>query len=392
MEEDYSGSLSQFRLQGVEVTEKILGSSSYAEVVEVRYMGLSCVAKRFTYERYCTSTSMLEKWSRRCLEQCKLLGKLRHPNLVQFIGYYLEPDAIFPILVSERLHITLKNCLDKYGLLPDNMAFSIFRDVALALRYLHEHSPSITHRSLSSSKVILTKDMTAKLGGIRVIDDTSLKKPAPPLPTAEAAARRYQKLADTDFIKQDIYLFGLVMLHTITGSELFSSECFESYESISFCEADMVHSLLADIPQSHPLLDLMEKCLSMSPEIRPSTVTLLQKLSQVSANSPPLFNNCLEMLRKIDKDAENCVTMQAQLKKLSPQNSQDISQYNEIERLKEIVDRISAKNIVLQARLSSSSRSSSIEYEDDSRRHSMSQKQLKRQDNQCIRSPLDVSC
>lgn len=380
----------QYRLQSVEVTDRILGSGSSTDVIEVRYIGLTCAAKKFHFTRRPGYKSREAEYSRRCHEHCCLLGKLRHPNLVQFIGYYCEPNSLTPVTVYERIHITLANCMENYGPFPDSVNYSVLKDVAMALRYLHELAVPIAHRSLSASKVLLTRDMSAKLSDVGVAGITEM---TPNI--SESSDTRYVpqiviRPSPDEELKNDIHSYGLLMLHVLTGRCLLSEISSLSYnESVSFCESDMVEVLLNDIHDDHVLLHLLEKCLSMDLTSRPSAITVLHKISHVSSNHPPLFTNSLEMLQRIKADAERQLKMK---RLITPQNSLDYSPNNELDRLKELVSKISTQNIVLQARLSS--RSNSVSYENGENSPTMlsQAKGLVRQDNPCITSPLQVSC
>ena len=66
------------------------------------------------------------------------------------------------------LPTNLTQCLDRYGIMPDEISFSILRDVSLGLRYLHERDSPIIHRDLSANNVLLTSDMNAKISDLGV--------------------------------------------------------------------------------------------------------------------------------------------------------------------------------------------------------------------------------
>ena len=91
---------------------------------------------------------------RRHWMECVLHCQLRHPNIVQFIGYYNQGNV--PCLVMKLLLSDLSQCIDRFGVLPTEISYSILQDIALGLRYLHEHCQPIIHRNLTAKAVLLT--------------------------------------------------------------------------------------------------------------------------------------------------------------------------------------------------------------------------------------------
>ena len=142
-----------FKLSGVMVTNHVLGRGSYATILELEHVGLKCTGKKI-------HEALLEEgvatYASLCFEEeCHLLSR---PNIVQFIGIYFENDsAQVPILVMEYLPVNLTSCIKECDrILPKEIIFSILRDIALGLHYLHNQSPPIAHRDLSSNNVLLT--------------------------------------------------------------------------------------------------------------------------------------------------------------------------------------------------------------------------------------------
>ena len=390
-----SSDIEQYRLHCIEVTNRSLGSGKHAETIEVRYMGLTCAAKKFHFTRQQARKTTEDTYSKQCYMHCSLLGKLRHPNLTQFIGFYCESHSTIPVFVYEHLHLNLATCIERHGILPESVNYSILKDVSMALHYLHECVPSIPHQSLAASKVLLARDMTAKLSDVGIANITDLEQSfshndvSDSQTSFEVPQIIIRQSSDIE-LKSDIYAFGLLMLHVITGKSLFSE--LKAITSSSFNESDIVSALLNGVEEHHPLMSLLEKCVSMEPASRPCSITIMQKMSQVSSQFPPLFTNSLEMLQQIKKDSERQVNMKAELKRLNPQSTIDVTQINELERLKELVTKISTQNIALQARLQSSrSKSSSFDYGDEESYVVQNKAKLMRQDNQCIISPMQVS-
>ena len=152
--------LETYKLKEVQVTDRELGHGSYATVLELDYIGLKCAGKKIHDEllkQDLTTYGML-----RFKEECRLLSQVRHPNIVQFLGVYFQQGVQAPILVMEFLPTNLTSCIERYGILPKEMNYSILHDVALGLCYLHSQTPPIIHRDLSSNNVLLTPNMTAK--------------------------------------------------------------------------------------------------------------------------------------------------------------------------------------------------------------------------------------
>ena len=364
-----------YSLQEVEMTGRKLGAGFHADVFEVRYKGLTCAAKKFKFLRECTSKTLLEEYYSRTHEHCELLGRLRHPNIVQFIGFYCELGSRMPIILYECLHITLEKCIEKYDLLPENIGYSILNDTAIALRYLHEYCTPIPHQNLSATKVLLTRDMTAKLADAGVTNITGLQQ----LNVERRSIGKPGSITNIA-IQNDIYAFGLLVIYVVTGRnplvEIQSSSDFHCDSSMSINEDDIVSSYLSEFQDDHPLLKIVEQCLNTNPMSRPSALTVSCKLGQVSVKHPPLYANFLEMLHKIEHAAED---------KLTPQNTIEITQNQEMSQLQDMVTKMSAQNIALQASLLQNSESI------ENGNHVMVKKQLRRQSNLCISSPVDVS-
>ena len=162
---DAQRSLEQYRLLTARETGQEFGRGSYAAVVEVDYKGLRCAGKKIHRVLY---EGQVDNLVRRFEEECRLLSQLRHPHIVQFLGIYFEVDTNAPVLVMEFLPTTLTQCLDRYGVMPEEINYSILEDVAVGLRYLHDRQDPIIHRDLSANNVLLTGDMRAKISDLGV--------------------------------------------------------------------------------------------------------------------------------------------------------------------------------------------------------------------------------
>ena len=173
-ERDAQKSLEQYRLRTARETRLEFGRGSYAAVVEVDYKGLRCTGKKIHRVLY---EGEVDNLVRHFEEECRLLSQLHHPHIVQqFIGIYFEVDTNAPVLVMEFLPTTLTQCLDCYGVMPEEINYSILEGVAVGLRYIHDRENPIVHRDLSANNVLLIADMKAKisdLGMAKILDENA---------------------------------------------------------------------------------------------------------------------------------------------------------------------------------------------------------------------------
>ena len=80
----------------------------------------------------------------------------------------MPKDSLAPILVMEYVPLNLTSCIEKYGVMPAEISYSILYDVALGLCYLHSQVPPIIHRDSFSNNVFLDTNMKAKISDLSV--------------------------------------------------------------------------------------------------------------------------------------------------------------------------------------------------------------------------------
>ena len=336
-----AGALRRFQLDGVYDTGREVGHGSYAVVKELEYRGLKCVGKKIHGSLFESATprekaAMLERFA----GECKLLGGLRHPCIVQFLGVWYEQGSRLPILVMEYLHTTLSACLEGYGVLPEEISYGILYDVALGLCYLHERSPPIIHRDLSANNVLLTSNMNAKLSDLgvakifnltpaRMTQMTQTKAPGTPCympPEALTAKPKYTS-------KIDIYSYGVLIIHTLCGRWPFPGEAFHPDPQnpdaiIPASEVERRAEYLQEIGNDHPLMTTIHQCLRNVSARRPKASTLLDQVKTILSALPQPFTNRVEMLQEFE----------ARIQTLTATNQSNLS---EIESLRAEVERLS---------------------------------------------------
>ena len=320
-----------YKLTGVRVTNRVLGHGSYATVQELEHVGLKCAGKKIhevLLEQRDTSYTI-----RRFEEECRLLSQIRHPNIVQFLGVYFQPEVRVPILVMEFLPTNLTSCIEQYNILPEEISYSILYDVALGLCYLHSQTPIIIHRDLSSNNVLLTPNMTAKisdLGVARILNLTPLQvsrmteTPGTPTympPEVMVANPRYDASIDE-------FSFGIMMIHMFSGQwpqpQVGPNRTEPSGRLIPVTEAERRDKFLQAIGNDHPLMDLILKCINNHPQSRPHAIDFVKRLAEMVSKFPNSFTNRLDdSLRQItainEKNREEKRALTEEIQKKSKQ-------------------------------------------------------------------------
>ena len=303
--------LDSFKLNGVLVTNHKLGHGSYATVLELEYMGLKCAGKKIHEVLVMEGSSSYT--IRKFEEECHLLSQVRHPNIVQFLGVYVQNSKEVPILVMEFLPTNLTSCIEKHGVLPQEISYSILYDVALGLCYLHGQTPPIIHRDLSSNNVLLTANMTAKisdLGVARILNLTPLQvshmtqtpgTPAYMPPEVMVANPKY----DTSI---DEFSYGILMIHVLCGSwpdpEVGPTQSKHG-KLIPVTEVERRNKYIQLIGRSHPLMSLILKCIDNDPEQRSHANTIVDKLKEMVVQFPVTLYNPLQMQKFIQNSEKD---------------------------------------------------------------------------------------
>ena len=352
----------------MQLTEEELSRGSYAAVLRLEYRGLKCAGKQLYPVLY---EQGVGDAVRRFEVECRLLAQMRHPNIVQFIGVYFEEGSRVPILVVEFLPSTLARCIDTYGVMPIEISYSILYDVALGLYYLHSHTPPIVHRDLSANNVLLASNMTAKisdLGVARILNLTPRQMsrmtntPGTPSympPEAMRANPRYDASIDK-------FSYGILMIHVLSGKwplplrEPTYVNPENRAQLLAVSEAERRDEYLRDIGNTHPLMDLILRCVSNDPQQRATAAQMVQQMEHMARDSPPAFQNRVQMLQQIRADAtakgslmEENETFAAEYEQSRLEMEELVQQHQaEVEQVRtEVAAELNAQNTAAQTQL-----------------------------------------
>ena len=284
-------SLRDFVVDNLRVGKQI-GSGASGRILEARWEG-TVVAIKETHSVFNEASEVeFQSLKRNFLRECEQSSRLRHPNIVRFLGIYYPPGARIPSLVMERLHCSLTNLLEQNSSLPMGTKLSIMSDVALGLRYLHTRTPPIIHRDLSSNNVLISRGLEGKIGDLgtaRLVDPRRQSRMSKAPGTVDFMPP--EALAASDNIEYgkelDVFSFGCVMLHTLSHQWPTPSEPVVTDPVTLEMKAqsevdrrnlyfDIINGSKADI-----ITPLIKSCLSNLPKNRTSIVRVCDQLEDL---------------------------------------------------------------------------------------------------------------
>ena len=277
--------LKKFMLDNVQRTGVKLGAGSFGTVEEVKMAGTLYAGKIWHDTLLDPENEGVENMIRRFAHECELMQKVHHPNIVQFTGIYFLEGSPYPILVMERLDISLDNLLQTRQNIPLPLKLHVLHDVTKGLVHLHSMKPSIVHRDLTACNVLLNKhSLNAKiadLGNARMIEPGKLSNTLSKNPGTQVymppESTGGNPIYDSSL---DVFSFGHLALYVLsevcpcdlpppTYPKYVTSKTYSirARSELERREKFMV-ILHTKIGKTHALVNMIEKCLSNVPKLR----------------------------------------------------------------------------------------------------------------------------
>ena len=180
--------------------------------------------------------------------EMNMAARLRHPNLVQFIGATLEGEMI---ILTELMHTSLGRVLEQ-GDISREHTVSISVQVCRALNYLHLMQPDpVVHRDISSANVLLNplpnNGWLAKVtdyGSVNTLRALQTENPGNPVYAAPEA--RVPSLQST---KMDIFSVRVLLIETALVSSPETMDvnvCFSPFQTVGFLTSSVTVSIMRE--------------------------------------------------------------------------------------------------------------------------------------------------
>ena len=247
----------------IDVTAQLLGKGAWGEVKIAYFRGIQIAAKRL--HKIILSPYILSIFTR----EMEIAARVRHPNLLQFIGATQEGN---PIILSELMPTNVRKELEKSPLTRPQIV-RISQDICAALNYLHLWKPHpILHRDVSSANVLLepsgSGQWKAKLGdygSANFVHQISPNSGGPGSPAYSAPEAPYPDLHSP---AMDVYSFGVLLMEMIVRLPPPPT-------------TDGKKSLAKSLKWSKPLV---EKCIIQEWKQRPTIAQVLSDLQKARSS------------------------------------------------------------------------------------------------------------
>ena len=244
----------------IDMTDQLLGEGGWGEVKIAYFRGLKVAAK----VHYKVFQSL--QYNRTFIREMYIKSRLRHPNLVQFIGASIDEKEI--VIMMELMHTSMRKYLVKDPDIPS----AVFRvcvslDIAKALNYLHLMQPHpIIHRNISSANVLL-EPLSNQIWRAKVTDYGSANLHSQMIsenPGIFVYSAPEAHLPSHQSIKMDIFSFGVLLIEMNTTAR--------------FPDVDKRESLIHSIKEGH-WVDMIQQCIHQDQAQRPVMSTIITQLT-----------------------------------------------------------------------------------------------------------------
>ena len=255
-----------------------VGVGAWGSVFEGKYKDQLVAVKQ--PHRALLTTHIVKRLQR----EVQIMAQVRHPNLVQFIAAVFDDKVqrleAPPMIVLELLDMNLRTAYERDVLGASKIP--IFRDVAYALHYLHEHQDPIIHRDISTPNVLLEAlpqgAWKAKVSDFGSANLEKCSKTAGEGAIIYSAPETFPHTDPTTLppphtTKIDVFSYGILLCEVITKQ---------------LPEDSTIYRQMLQQVQSQWLFmyDLIVSCTKRDPNERPTMAQVLDKLNKLPRPPP----------------------------------------------------------------------------------------------------------
>jgi len=223
----------------------------------------------------------------RLQREAKLVGQMRHPNIVQGLDFG-ESNGFHYFAMEYVKGQSVKEMLEADGPMKESTALSIVTQVAKALE--HAHGEGVVHRDIKPGNILVTKDGTALLADYGLakgpLEDMELTKSGVTVGTPQYISPDQARGPSDVDIRTDIYSLGATLFHMLTGRTPYEGDTLAHLiQQVLYEPCAPVRSLRRDV--SPDVAFLVAKMMARKPAHRyQSPTALLKDLKAIDEGRP----------------------------------------------------------------------------------------------------------
>ena len=245
-----------------------MGSGSYGKVQKVNYKDKSYAGKvlNFKFLPGYPNVSM-DKLVQQFTLKSSSASKFSHPNIEQFVEITPVDDEGVPMIITELLNENLTDYITRTrDIFHYNLQLSVCNDMTQGLQYLH--SQQLVHGNLHGSNVLMDRDRP------KIADYLCpLLLPGVPPDSSSPYLPPETTLNKRTTVPSNVFTLSVLFLQVIT--KLYP----QPGSNMNVSELERRRNDLENVHKSHPLLALIQRCLSNPERERPSMSQILDHLT-----------------------------------------------------------------------------------------------------------------
>ncbi|RLN14838.1 hypothetical protein BBJ28_00024094 [Nothophytophthora sp. Chile5] len=263
--------------------QQLVSRGSFGEVYSGFFNGQHVAVKLLLPETHANIQEV-----NKFLMEVKVSATIDHPRIVMSIGVAWSSLSDLCVVNEYMEGGDLRTLLDNYKATNHPVGFqrekaTIAMHVCHALAYMHSLSPPVLHGDLKSRKVLLNREMEAKVTGF----GSSTSDVGSSLWMAPEVIRGGQYDA-----KADVFSFGVILseldLHTLPyaqARELIRDSYGRRMQDSAILQKVAMGSLRVNFSETGPqaMMELGRACVSVNPRKRPTASEALYQLQTILA-------------------------------------------------------------------------------------------------------------
>ena len=329
-----------------------LGTGSYGGVCKAKCDSLLCAAKIMHPTLFNLRDPGTTSYLHRFDEECRLLSLARHPNVVQYLATYHDPETHLPVLLMELCDESLCRFLERsVGPLPYHTELNISHDIALALVYLHTNG--LIHRDLTGNNILMIGGVRAKVTDFGMSKLAGINPHMTPLTLCPGNLQYMSPEALEEppsyTEKLDIFSLGVLLVQIMTRQFPDPGPRFqvldipddprfpEGTARVAVPETQRRCAHLKLISSTHPLKAIAVNCLKGKEREQPSAQQLSNTLSELKGG--PQYAESMQQTQSGEGNGQEVGSLRRQVRDLQQRDQEQRQamqeQRQEIEQLQQ---------------------------------------------------------